>query len=63
MDFLKIISPYILHPLLYIFNKSVSSGIIPSSLKSAKVVPFYKNKNKHYSNNYRPLSNQFSKVF
>ena len=64
MDLLKIISPYILHPLLYLFNKSFSSGIIPLSLKSAKVVPFYKNKNKHDFNNYRPISltNQFSKV-
>ena len=64
MEFLKIISPYILHPLLYLFNKSLSSGIIPLSLKSAKVVPFYKNKNKHDFNNYRPISltNQFSKV-
>ena len=64
MDFLKILSPYILHPLLYLFNKSFSSGIIPLSLKSAKVVPFYKNKNKHDFNNYRPISltNQFSKV-
>ena len=64
MDFLKIISPYILHPLLYIFNKSFSSDIISLSLKSAKVVPFYKNKNKHDFNNYRPISltNQFYKV-
>ena len=68
MDFLKIISPYILHPLLYLFNKSFSSDmplyIIPLSLKSAKVVPFYKYTNKHDFNNYRPISltNQFSKV-
>ena len=64
MDFLKIISPYILHPLLYFFNKYFSSGIIPLSLKSSKVVPYYKNKNKHNVNNYIPISltNQFSKI-
>ena len=58
MDFIKIISPYIIHPLVYLFNTSFASGMIPLSLKSAKVVSFYKNINKHdIFNNYNYIVN------
>ncbi len=55
----------LIQPLHYIFNLSLTSGIFPSLLKIAKVLPVYK-KGDHLSvGNYRPISllNTFSKIF
>ena len=41
MDFLKIISPYILHPLLYLFNKSFSSGIMTTPYYLLTIVQLF----------------------
>jgi len=56
-----IISPYLLH----IFNLSISSGIFPSALKTAKTIPIYKKGEHTNLNNYRPISllSSFSKIF
>ena len=44
------------NPLADLFNLSFSSGIFPSVLKSAKVVPVYKKDPKLDYQNYRPIS-------
>lgn len=46
----------IVQPLAYIFNMSVSSGIVPNNLKIARVVPIHKQGDKRDINNYRPIS-------
>ena len=43
-------------PLAIIFNKSLETGELPSSLKLAKIVPIYKSKDKEEFKNYRPVS-------
>ena len=43
-------------PLASIMNKSIESGIYPSKLKVAKVVPVYKNEDELDPDNYRPIS-------
>ena len=53
---LKEIKTHITGPLCVIFNKSLETGIFPERMKTAKVVPLYKNKSKHLTTNYRPIS-------
>lgn len=43
-------------PLLYIYNLSISAGIVPDKLKIAKVIPVYKKGEKSLASNYRPIS-------
>ena len=43
-------------PLAIIFNKSLETGEVPSSLKLAKIVPIYKSKSKEEFKNDRPVS-------
>ena len=51
-------------PLCAIFNLSLTLGIVPDSLKIAKVTPVYKSGTKEDVSNYRPISvlPLFSKV-
>ena len=49
-------SSVLCEPLLYIYNLSFSSGIVPSRLKVAKVIPIHKNGDKNIAGNYRPIS-------
>ena len=55
----------IVDPLCDIFNKSISSGIIPDRLKIAKIIPIYKKNDKENIQNYRPIALLpiFSKLF
>jgi len=53
---LKEISDNIMLPLIYIFNLSFMTGIVPDLLKVAKVIPIYKKGEKHLPGNYRPIS-------
>ncbi len=46
----------ILIPLKHVFELSLESGIIPSQLKIAKVIPLFKSGQKSSMNNYRPIS-------
>jgi len=46
----------IAQPLADIFNLSLSTGIFPDNMKTAKVVPIFKCDNKRLVNNYRPIS-------
>ena len=57
---LKISLPYIISPLIYLCNKSMTLGIFPSWLKFSKVVPIFKNGNKDTLSNYRPILLQTS---
>ena len=56
---------HILEPLTHILNRSLDTGIIPSELKIAKVIPIYKASNNNLLKNYRPISllPAFSKLF
>ena len=53
----KVIVPYIIKPLTYIINKSLSSGIMPEICKKALITPVYKGEgDKLDPGNYRPIS-------
>ena len=52
----KQIAPQIVNQLADIFNKSFLTGIVPSKLKIAKVIPLYKAKDPALFSNYRPIS-------
>jgi exonuclease III len=54
----------IVDPLCHIMNLSLSTGIVPSKCKIAKVLPFFKSDNPHIFKNYRPISllPAFSKI-
>ena len=52
----KQIAPQIVNQLANIFNKSVLTGIVPSKLKIAKVIPLYNTKDPALFSNYRPIS-------
>ena len=54
--FLKLALPFIVRPLTYIYNTSIHSGVFPSKLKEAKVIPLPKCKNASNLNDYRPIS-------
>jgi len=53
---LKEVAPCIITPLLHIFNLSFSTGIVPDSLKIAKVIPVFKTGDQSLLQNYRPIS-------
>ena len=55
-DLLKKLSPVIKIPLSIAINKSLETGIVPDSLKIAKIVPIFKAKDKQLLTNYRPIS-------
>ena len=63
-DVIKSVCDLIAKPLAHIVNLSLSSGIVPSKLKIAKVVPIYKKGNRQDPTNYRPISvlPAFSKI-
>ena len=64
MYVLSKVTDQIVKPLVHIFNLSFSSGIFPSEMKTAKVIPLFKSGNRSDFSNYRPISllSQFSKI-
>ena len=59
--FIKKITDQLIFPLRHIFNLSLQTGVIPTKLKIAKVIPIYKldkkdSKFTENMNNYRPIS-------
>ena len=54
----------LLEPLTLIFNLSLSSNTFPDLWKESLVTPVFKKGNRHYINNYRPISiiSTFSKI-
>ena len=55
-EIIKQISSVIITPLCLAINKSIETGIVPESLKVAKIIPIYKSKDKQLLTNYRPIS-------
>ena len=53
---LKLLKNDISTHLADIFNLSFSSGVFPSILKIAKVIPVHKKESKQFCSNYRPIS-------
>ena len=56
MKLIKRIKNSIIFPIASLINKSLSTGEVPSNMKTAKVIPIYKAKDKQLFNNYRPIS-------
>ena len=54
----------ILEPFTYIINRSLSTGIFPATMKTARIIPLYKHSDNKIINNYRPISllSSFSKI-
>ena len=63
MCLIKKLIPYIVVPLKHIFNLSLLNGVVPDSMKIARVIPLFKSENTKEFSNYRPISlfPQFSK--
>ena len=61
---LKQVSNVILTPIKHVFTQSLLTGIVPSKLKIAKVIPIYKSGDCLNPSNYRPISllSIFSKI-
>ena len=53
---LKRLKVAIVKPLVKIFNASIESGIFPTNMKTAEVVPLHKSGSREDKNNYRPIS-------
>ena len=64
VTFIKKIIYAIAKPLSIIFNISLSTGVVPDTLKIAKVIPIHKKGDEHTLENYRPISllPAFSKI-
>ena len=62
---LKEKAPIIITTLHYLINLSLETGYLPKEFKISKVVPVFKDGDKHDFNNYRPISllSSFSKLF
>ena len=52
---LKAVLRDILQPSIYIYNLSFATGIIPSKLKIAKVIPVYNKGERNNPGNYTPI--------
>ena len=61
---LQHIAPIIITPLHYLINMSLESGFVPREMKLAKIIPVYKDSDKHEFTNYHPISllSSFSKL-
>ena len=61
---IKLASRALSIPFAYIFNQSISTGIVPNALKISKVTPVYKKGVMTDPNNYRPIAtlSPFSKT-
>ena len=52
---LKLVSPFISEPIMYLCNQFLTEGLFPMELKLANVVPLYKSDDSFVFHNYRPL--------
>ena len=55
-NFPKFSGDKIIQPLAFLFNESISYGIVPDKLKLAVVYPIHKKGSKMKANSYRPIS-------
>lgn len=53
---LKCAVNFIVKPLAFLINKSISEGVFPNILKIARIVPIHKKGEKTHVENYRPIS-------
>ena len=53
---MKITINIIIEPLTHIINQSLKTGIVPSEMKIAKVIPIHKSSDPSVLKNYRPVS-------
>ena len=53
---LKNIKPWIVNPLVGIFNSSLTTGMFPKLMKTAIVIPLHKGQSALELSNYRPIS-------
>ena len=60
----QLTNEYVIH-LTHLINLSIVQGDFPSELKLAKVLPICKSEEKHFTQNYRPISvlPYFSKIY
>ena len=56
ISIIKYIKDEIIPALVLIFNKSITEGIFPDMLKTAKVIPIFKKGDDFIPGNYRPIS-------
>src|SRR3989442_8717317 len=56
LELVKSNAPIFALPLTYIYNLSLSTGIVPIRFKIAKVIPIFKKDDKKTPSNYRPIS-------
>ena len=54
--FIKVSAPLLIPALTKIFNLSITAGVYPNSLKTAKITPVFKKGDPSSVNNYRPIS-------
>ena len=54
--FIKRISQYIILPLTYLYNLSLTSGDVPTQWKLSLITPVFKKGNKKLPTNYRPIA-------
>lgn len=64
MAMVKNITECVVTPLTHICNQSLQTGVFPSNMKTAKVIPIYKAGDRQELSNYRPVSllPQLSKI-
>ena len=64
MNIVKSIADSIVLPFTHVCNLSLTNGIFPDGMKTAKVIPLFKTGDAKCFNNYRPVSllSQFSKI-
>ena len=43
-------------PLSYVFNLSLSSGVVPNDFKIGNIIPVFKKGDTHHFTNYRPIT-------
>ena len=65
MNLLKKVKNILCDPITLIINQSLNTGIFPSKLKKAKVIPLFKKEDPRILDNYRPISllPAISKIF
>ena len=56
INFVKDVAHHLLKPITCIFNCSLSTGIFPQDLKTARVIPLFKAGDPEVFSNYRPVS-------
>ena len=56
IQMLKICDSVLVEPLPLIYKNCINSGVFPDIWKRSHIIPTYKKKDKHYINNYHPVS-------